>query len=295
MNQPALPPILNQIDALPALPTTVTAVMQVTADPESSAEDLMTAVLPDQAMCATILKLANSAFFGMPRTVGSLEKAIMVLGFNEIRNIVLGKAVFNSFQAICRNNREAMSRFWNHSFHCGLAAKIIAEEQGLSASEMFIAGLIHDIGKLIILVSVSGNNSDIIELSDPTDFTTYRKENETYSIGHDEIAIRLLNRWLFPRSLINAVGYHHRPQESPFTQVPPIIIQIADALSNAFLNPHGPDARDVYTVINDFLPELKALWRHNNLDWTIDDFVRWQEALQLSSDRDRRIFTIMAS
>ncbi len=287
--------ILKQIDTLPALPATVSKVMQVTGDPESSARDLMLAVIPDQAMCATILKLANSAFFGMPREVGDLEKAVMVLGFNEIRNIVIGKAVFNSFQSICRNNREALNRFWNHSFHCGLAAKIIAEERGLSGSEMFIAGLIHDIGKLIILVGISGNHTDIIELSDPTDFTRYLRENETYSIGHDEIAIRLFNRWLFPRSLINAVGYHHRPQESPFYQVAPIIIQIADLLSLAHLNPKGPDARDIFTVIDDFLPELKMLWRNNDLDWTIDDFVRWQNALAVSSSRDQAILTIMAS
>jgi HD-like signal output (HDOD) protein len=287
--------ILKQIDSLPALPATVTRVMQVTGAPESSAHDLMLAVIPDQAMCATILKLANSAFFGMPREVGNLEKAVMVLGFNEIRNIVIGKAVFNSFQSICRNNREAINRFWEHSFHCGLAAKIIAEERGLSGSEMFIAGLIHDIGKLIILVGVSGDHTDILELSDPTDFSRYLRESEIYSIGHDEIAIRLFNRWLFPRSLINAVGYHHRPQESPFNQVAPLIVQIADLLSLAHLNPKGPDALDIYTVIDDFLPELKALWRSNNLAWTGDDFVRWQEALAISSNRDRAILSIMAS
>jgi len=287
--------ILKQIDALPALPATASKVMQVTGNPESSAHDLMLAIIPDQAMCATILKLANSAFFGMPREVGNLEKAVMVLGFNEIRNIVIGKAVFNSFQAICRNNREALNRFWDHSFHCGLAAKIIAEERALSGSEMFISGLIHDIGKLIILVGISGNQTDIIELSDPTDFSRYLRESETYSIGHDEIAIRLFNRWLFPRSLINAVGYHHRPQESPFYQVAPIIIQIADLLSLAHLNPQGPDARDIFTVIDDFLPELKTLWRNNDLDWTVDDFVRWQEALAVSSNRDQAILTIMAS
>lgn len=287
--------ILKQIDALPALPATASKVMEVTGNPESSAHDLMLAVIPDQAMCATILKLANSAFFGMPREVGDLEKAVMVLGFNEIRNIVIGKAVFNSFQAICRNNRKALNRFWDHSFHCGLAAKIIAEERALSGSEMFISGLIHDIGKLIILVGISGNQTDIIELSDPTDFSRYLRESETYSIGHDEIAIRLFNRWLFPRSLINAVGYHHRPQESPFYQVAPIIIQIADLLSLAHLNPKGPDARDIFTVIDDFLPELKTLWRNNDLDWTADDFVRWQEALAVSSNRDQAILTIMAS
>jgi HD-like signal output (HDOD) protein len=287
--------ILNQLEALPALPATVSRVLQVTGDPDSSAHDLMVAIFPDQVMCATILKLANSAFFGMPRQVNSVEKAITVLGYNEIRNIVVGKAVFTSCQSMCRNNRDAVNRFWDHSFHCGLAAKIIAEELRLSASELFIAGLIHDIGKLIILVALGGGHADILTLADPTDFSRYLRESDTYAIGHDEIAIRLFNRWLFPRSLINAVGYHHRPQESPFNQVAPIIVHVADLLSLAHLNPQGPSVKDIYTVIEDFLPELKALWKNNGLDWSMNDFVRWQEALAMSSDRDRAILSIMAS
>lgn len=288
-------PILRQIDGLPALPATVTRVMKVTEDPESSAVDLMQAILPDQSMCATVLKLANSAFFGLPREVSTLDKAVMVLGFDEIRNIVLGKAVFNSFQHIYRVNREIVDRFWEHSFICGLAAKIIAEDQKLSPSELFIAGLIHDIGKLVMLMSLNSDYADTLELPDPSLFTGYIKEQELFSISHDAVAVRLLNRWMFPVSLINAVGYHHSPQDCPGNQILPIIVQAADILSLQLLNAKGSEITDIFTIINDFLPEIKSLWHRNNLDWSSGDFVRWQEELRLSSTRDRTILNIIFS
>ena len=108
--------ILNQVDSLPPLPSTVSKVLAVTADPESSQDDLVNAILPDQAMCVTILKFANSAFFGIPRDVATMSKAVNVLGFNEVHNIVLGKAVLNSFKKIGRKNKKAITAFWYHSF-----------------------------------------------------------------------------------------------------------------------------------------------------------------------------------
>jgi len=154
MNHRHISSILKQVDSLPPLPATVSRVLAITADPESSADDLVNGILPDQAMCATILKFANSAFFGIPRDVATMSKAVNVLGFNEVHNIVLGKAVFNSFQKIGRENKKSINAFWSHSFSCGLAAKILAKALRYSQSELFIGGLIHDIGKLILLISL---------------------------------------------------------------------------------------------------------------------------------------------
>ena len=94
MTHPYLVAIDNQINSLPALPTIVAQVIEVTADPESSAGDLMQVILPDQTMCSTILKVANSAFFGIPQGVSTIDRAVVVLGHEEIRNIVIGKAIF---------------------------------------------------------------------------------------------------------------------------------------------------------------------------------------------------------
>ena len=286
--------IINQIDSFPSLPSTVSRVMEITGDPESSAEDLMKVLLVDQSMCTTLLKIANSAFFGLPRQIDTIEKAVMVLGFDEIRNIVLGKAVFNSFNKIHKGNRERVEHFWYHTFICGLAGKIIAEDCRLSASEFFIAGLIHDIGKLAMLMSLDGDYTQILEITGITQINSHLKEKELFSISHDEVGARLLNRWLFPETLLSTVRHHHLPKsaEKPF---PSLIIQIADILSHLHNSSEPSTSQDDFATINNFIPEIGSLLNRNGLDWNIDLLVRWQEALKISSERDGAILTIITS
>ena len=142
--------LTEKIDSFPTLPTVVTRVMQVTADPKSSTKDLLAIISPDQSLTMSILKMANSAFFGLPREISSLQQALTILGFKEIQNLVLAKAVFNSFKNIQKNGPFNINKFWEHSFLCGLLSKIIANDIKKDNNEFFVAGLIHDIGKLII-------------------------------------------------------------------------------------------------------------------------------------------------
>ena len=287
--------ILNQVDAFPALPATVSNVITITGNPESSAQDLMAAVLPDQAMCLTILKIANSAFFGLPRKVSTIDKAVMVLGFNEIRNIVLGKAVFNSFREAYRNNRELINIFWEHSFLTGLAAKIIAEDIKISPSEAFIAGLIHDIGKLAILVSLNDDYSTVFESSSSDPVNAYLEEQELFSIGHDEIGYRLLKRWLFPKSLLYTTAYHHKPLDLEGQSLFPAVIHIADTLSHLHCGTDEVEASDLASFIDKQIPDVKKVWKDYDLEWNDSLFARWQQELLVSSDRDRAILTIITT
>ncbi len=287
--------ILNQVDAFPALPATVSNVITITGNPESSAQDLMEAVLPDQAMCLTILKIANSAFFGLPRKVSTIDKAVMVLGFNEIRNIVLGKAVFNSFREAYRKNRELINIFWEHSFLTGLAAKIIAEDIKISPSEAFIAGLIHDIGKLAILVSLNGDYSTVLESSSSDPVNAYLEEQELLSIGHDEVGYRLLKRWLFPKSLLYTTAYHHKPLDSEGESLFPAVIQIADRLSHLHRSMDEVEVSDLASFIDNQIPDVKKVWKDYDLEWNDSLFARWQQELLVSSDRDRAILTIITT
>ncbi len=285
----------KQIDSFPALPMTVSKVMAVTGNPESSAQDLMKVILPDQSMCATILKVANSAFFGLPSKVSTIEKAIVILGYDEIRNVVIGKAVFASFQALNRKNRDNIKMFWEHSFTCGLAAKILAEHFGYSPSEFFIAGLIHDIGKLAMLMAFPHDYSPLLELSEPHQFRSIIKEYEIFSISHDEIGKRLLRRWHFPESLIMAIGYHHSPQMAPDHKIFPLIVQMADILSLIYCSPEKLTAEDVIAIFKDFLPENLQMWRDNNLPWELEKTGLWYNELIESHQRDGAILDIFSA
>ena len=287
--------IFNQVDSLPSLPATVSKVMAVTADPESSAADLVQAILPDPAMCATIIKFANSAFFGIPRDVATMEKAITVLGFNEVHNIVLGKAVFNSFKKINSQNKQSINTFWKHSFSCGLTAKILAEDLGSSPSELFIAGLIHDIGKLAFFVALSEQYLPILMLNQTDQIQCRIQENEAFGIDHPKVGYRLLTRWLFPESLLNAVGFHHDPETCNKHTKQAIIIQLSDALTILAEMQEEDDASSLLSQLIDLLPEKNTLWEQYEIEVTEEKLHKWLAALQVSFEKDSGILTILTS
>jgi HD-like signal output (HDOD) protein len=295
MTQPYLTAINNQMESLPPLPTTVTEVMAVTANPESSANDLMQAILKDQTMCSTILKVANSAFFGIPRGVSTIERAVVVLGYGEIRNIVIGKALFSSFPKLNKENKNTVNLFWEHAFTCGLAAKIMGDHLRLPPSELFIAGLIHDIGKLVMLMAFPNDYPVLQELSNPCNLDNSAEERAKYSITHDKVGLLLAERWLLPKQLCMAIGFHHSPQHAPSFKQYPLIVQIADILSLMYCHSNSMKREDVEKIFADFLPETSTLWHENNLIWKTENFGLWYELLQQHRESDQEILSIFSS
>ncbi|MEA3468624.1 MAG: HDOD domain-containing protein [Thermodesulfobacteriota bacterium] len=285
--------IFQQVDSLPSLPVTVSRVLSVTADPESSAKDLVNAILPDQAMCATILKIANSAFFGVPRKIATMDKAVTMLGFNEIYNIVLGKAVFSSFQKIRWENKKIKTHFWNHSFTCGLAAKILAEDMTCSPSELFIAGLLHDIGQLVFFITIPGEYLPVMELQGTDHLKCSQMEKATFGVDHGQVGFHLLSRWLFPDRLLTAVGFHHHPEECTSHTLYAAIVQISDALSLlAYVDDKHKEA-PLLSQLTALLPDGKKLWQEHNLDINENQLQEWMKSLQISLKKDTEILDIL--
>lgn len=288
--------IKAQIDAFPALPATVGKVMAVTADPQSSASDLMQAILPDQSMCTAILKVANSAFFGVPRQVATIERAVVVLGYEEIRNIVIGKAIFAAFPKMNNERRTSVRFFWEHAFTCGLAAKIIGEHLRLSPSELFIAGLIHDIGKLAMFITFPHEYPILRELARPGNYSNAAVEEERiFAVRHDQVGLQLAEKWLLPEQLATAIGYHHRPGQAISYRQYPVIVQVADILAQMYGNADILRTEDVIKIFNDFFPETAGLWEDNNLPWESTHLGSWFTQLTHSREKDESIFNIFAN
>jgi len=284
-----------KMSSLPALPATVTNIMAVTTNPESSANDLMQVVITDQTMCSTILKVANSAFFGIPRGVSTIERAVVVLGHEEIRNIVIGKAIFSSFPKLSQEDKNTVNLFWEHAFTCGLAAKIMADHLHLPPSELFVAGLIHDIGKLVMLMAFPHDYPILRELSNPCNLDNCAEERAKFSIGHDKVGLQLAQRWLLPEQLCMAIGFHHSPQKAPHFKKYPFIVQIADILSLMYCHSEYIESRDVEKIFADFLPETLTMWEDNNLPWKTKNFGLWYEMLQQQREDDQEILSAFSS
>ncbi|MFT5697207.1 MAG: HD-like signal output (HDOD) protein [Desulforhopalus sp.] len=295
MSQLSIQTIYDQIDNLPALPATVTRVLTTIANPESSASDLMQVVLPDQTMCATILKMANSAAFGIPKEVSTIERALMVLGFDEIKNIVIGKAIFASFPKLGKESIKGVGVFWEHAFTCALMSKIIGEHYRLSASELFICGLIHDIGKLVMLMAYPNSYPILGEHSLSSHFQTMGSETEQYGINHDAVGLELAIRWSLPEQLTSAIGYHHKPDAAPHFKQHPMIVQVADILSLMYCCSEITEAKDVQNIFYDFLPGTTDLWKQNGLTLQPETLGLWYETLQETREKDQEMLTLLSA
>ncbi len=276
MSCTTLTAISRSIDSFPALPSTASKVLKVTNDPESSARDMMEAILPDQAMCVAILKVANSAFFGQPREVSSLEKAVMVLGFNEIQSIVLGKAVFDIFRHIS-GFKEDMDRFWNHSFNCGLTAKVIAQSLYLPQGSFFIGGLIHDIGKLALFMTFPNDYPPPLWLATFPTPLMEKNERMVFALNHEQVAGRLLKRWFFPSPLIQAIEFHHAPEMSPGITAHALILSVADSMTYFRTCASSMDAATIDQYMAKIYPDLQSIWLSAGLPWMDDMLHNWHE------------------
>lgn len=252
--------IKHHIDSFPVLPTTVTRLMSVTNDPHCSVKDVVATIHSDQSLCLTILKIANSVLFGRPQTVDSIKMAVVILGFNEVQRIALTKALINSFSKLARQHKPFIDRFWQHSFVCGMAARMIAQDHHITPEIAFMGGLIHDIGKLIMLQSFAEDYASEQWMTALSNEQTLSDELQMYSFTHDIVGGQLLKKWFFPESLVTAVAYHHRPEgavrEKAFAQ----LIQLADFLSFYSCNPQLLDNDTLVARLHAALPGLQSRW-----------------------------------
>ncbi len=283
MGSSATSTLIAQIESMPTLPTVALRVMEVTSNPESSME----IIGPDISLTAKILKIANSPFYGLTREVSSLQHAVTVLGFKEIRNMVISTVAFESFKNFKQDDKFDINKFWRHSFCCGLAAKIIAVDLKSSSNELFVAGLIHDIGKLVMYIAFPVEFLKLVDMMSPLKlkYTAFEIEKNVFEMIHDEVGMKLLKKWLFPESLITAVGFHHHPLEADKKSTFPIIIHVADILAHVY-EMQAEDEEDNSPDNELFYSDIVTLSRSFGIDWKVSDLSRFQSALAESMGKE---------
>lgn len=287
--------IEQQIDSFPVLPVTVARVMEVTGNPESSAQDLMEAILPDQSLCLTVLKFANSVLFGRPKKVDSLKLAVAILGFNEVQSIALSKAVINSFSELSKRHKPIVDRFWEHSFLCGLTARKIAGDLKLPPDTAFMAGLLHDIGKLIMLQTFAEDYASNFWMGQLSNRDSLLEEQQHFSFSHDTIGGQLLKKWFFPDTLITAVAFHHHPEEAVAEKTIALIVQLSDMLSFYICNQSTLEDETIVNLLSETLPDLCPQWEELGLAWNNDTFIAWYDWLQENHQQGRSLLNVFST
>lgn len=207
--------IIEDISKLPSLPEIATRLMEVVNSPDTSADDAASLIEKDPALTSTLLRMANSAFYGMPRTVSSVSSAVVILGFNTIRSIVLSASILKVFSSRMGVEQFKHQRFWRHSILCAIGAKLIAKQLMhtlmLDPESAFCAGILHDIGKLIFEQYVPEEFSKACNHAVENKMSLVKAEKEVMGITHAEIGNFIADKWALPLDLENALVYHHNP------------------------------------------------------------------------------------
>ncbi|MCC5831102.1 MAG: HDOD domain-containing protein [Phycisphaeraceae bacterium] len=224
---------IAEISHIATLPEVTMRIIKLVEDPDSTAQDLNHVISNDPALGARILKVVNSAFYGLPGQIGSINRAIVLLGLNAVKNIAIAASLAKLFRGgqICPgfNARD----LWTHSIAVGTTTRLLANEAGLGLpDEAFLAGLIHDIGIMVEMQARRAKFIEVIEELEKDPHTTLR-EAEVRILGadHEAFGTGLCRVWKFPASFAYATGWHHRPLELAHPhRTLTVIVHIADIL-----------------------------------------------------------------
>lgn len=207
--------VLN-IKKLPTLPIIFEKILETIDDPNSSATILQETIKNDQSITAKVLNMANSAYYGYAKRVSDLSRAIVILGFDMVKNIALSVSVFSLFPEKEENNHFDRENFWLHSIASGYLGKIVAQHSNYyEPDKAFITCLLHDVGKVVLDCYFEEEYKKIIELSARESINMREAEASLFDCDHAELGYILGEKWNFPEELLSAIRYHHNPSQAP--------------------------------------------------------------------------------
>jgi len=208
---------VQHVEDVPPLPQIAMKVLEMLESPSASATDLERVILSEQTLAMKILRMANSAFFGLPRSVASLRDAIVFLGFRKVSSIVVGLATFDLFGARRAEETDLFrARLWRHSMLCATCSRRLAESlpQG-QPEQAFMVGLLHDIGETVLERYARDQYAEVIRLCEETDCPIIDAEVKVLGFNHAQLAGVLCENWGIPDMLTVPIQFHHNPMDAP--------------------------------------------------------------------------------
>ena len=249
--------IVTRLDSIPSLPSLYLEIVEELKSPMSSLAKIGKIISKDIGMTAKVLQLVNSAYFGLPQHISSPSQAVTLLGIDTIKALVFSTHIFSSFKQSNIKHLD-IEMLWKHSMITSVLAKEIAKADKLSArltDETFMAGLLHDIGILILAGNLPEEYEKVITLISRDNFSLIEAEITVYSATHAEVGGYLLGVWGLPDSIVEAVCYHHNPRGCPNLEFSPLTtVHVANALESN--RPDINELKVVSTVDIDYLENL---------------------------------------
>ena len=227
----SIPQLLKGDVDIVSLPTVYTHIVELLNQPNSSSHQLAELISKDANLTVRLLRLVNSPFYGFSGKIDSVSRAVSLLGTNELSVLTLGITVIKQFQNI-PSDLLNMDSFWRHSIRCGLFSKVLAAHLGEKAAEKyFIGGLLHDVGRLILLARMPAQYSGVIVRARQKRLPVYRAEQDCLQTDHSIVGKMLAEKWRLSPALIRMIGSHHSPRLAHYS-TEACIVHIADIFAH---------------------------------------------------------------
>lgn len=274
---------IQSIDNLPTLPTIYAEVDQLCKNPDVSADDLSKVIETDPSISLKLLSLANSAFFGFSRQIKSVRDAISLLGNQTVQNTILNISVFEATKGLKDSAGLDKASFWLHSSAVGSTARFLSEALKLDRKESFTAGIIHDMGKIILDALYTDFYVEVLQSVEKENVSLYKAEEEIIGLNHGLIGKELCESWQLPTALVQAVAFHHRPSSADSDKQIASLINVGDAIARKLNVGSGGDK-----TLPD--PHPGAL---QTLQISPEQLQDWEPQIKEAIDRDKAILSIL--
>jgi putative nucleotidyltransferase with HDIG domain len=218
---------VENINALPTMPAVLKRLSSVIEKPRITIVEISAFISNDPALTTKVLKMVNSAIYGFPGRIASVSHATMLLGLNVIKGLLLGVSVFELMQ-------KTMSGLYEHSLAVAIASRVIAQKKNLKEpEEVSVAGLLHDIGKVILTLEFAQEYEKAMKEAEEKKIAIFDAEKIQFNATHADVGGWLAEKWRFPTNLIEVIEFHHRPTLAKTAPMETAIVHMADLLVRA--------------------------------------------------------------
>jgi putative nucleotidyltransferase with HDIG domain len=224
MDPKALRSRIENINTLATIPAVLKKLIVVIQNPNVSLSEISKFILSDPVLTTKVLRMVNSPIYGFPGRISSVNQAVILLGLTVVKGLLFGVSVFDLMQ-------KAMIGLWEHSLGCAITSRLIAKKKGLKEpEEASIYGLLHDIGKVILIVQFSSDYQKAMADAEEKGLVVYDTERDHFAADHTTVGAWVAQKWSFPRNLTEIIEYHHKPHLAKNIPLETAIVHVADIL-----------------------------------------------------------------
>lgn len=255
MDQPTARSLVDDSTELFSLPDIYYQVSEMIHDPRFSLEEIGKVISKDPALSARLLKIVNSSFYGYQARIDTITRAIIVVGIEDLNNLVLATSVVDTFNEI-PSELVDMTAFWMRSMHCGMICKLLAQASSvLHCERLFLTGLLHNIGSLVMYCKLPGPSLNVLMAADNDRSKVAGLEHEMIGFTHAEVGSALIQSWGMPESIYEAIACYLEPQLAQVHKLDACLLSVATELVTAAEQAKSPEDiveqidEDVFKVI----------------------------------------------